>query len=96
MSEDSSELLAKLLRGETEYVVSHPGRSQYSAQGSGASACGLAALNCARLVLQNERNDGAGGEKVLNQILQREFSEVKPPRFYDDSIHSCGLFVGNP
>ena len=75
MSEVTPETIARLLQGETELVVSHPGRSQYSAPGSGASACGLAALNCARLVLQAER-DGVRGTGLLEHILKQEFSEV--------------------
>lgn len=75
MSEVTPETLARLLQGETELVVSHPGRSQYSAPGSGASACGLAALNCVRLVLQAER-DGVCGIELLEHILKQEFSEV--------------------
>lgn len=74
MSEVTPETLARLLQGETELVVSHPGRSQYSAPGSGASACGLAALNCVRLVLQAER-DGVCGIELLEHILKQEFSE---------------------
>lgn len=75
MSESMSDTLARLLEGETELVVSHPGRSQYSAGGSGASACGLAALNCARLVLQSE-HDGVHGTQLLERIAEQEFSEV--------------------
>ena len=86
MSVDASSILARLLRGETEYVVSHRGRSQYSAEGSGASACGLAVLNCARLVLQSERN-GTQCAKLLQKIVSQSFSEVCGPF----PVLHCGL-----
>ena len=36
----------KVISGEAdEYIVTHPGRSQYSQAGGGVSACGIAALN---------------------------------------------------
>jgi hypothetical protein len=76
MAADAPLILARLLRGETEYVVSHPGRSQYSAEGRGASACGLAVLNCARLVLQSEQN-GTQGAQLLQRMISQDFSEVK-------------------
>ena len=75
MSADSSEVIARLLRGGTEHVVSHHGRSQYSAGGSGMSSCGLAALNCALVVLQRELG-GASSEDILKGMLRRSFIEV--------------------
>ncbi|KAI0824763.1 hypothetical protein BC628DRAFT_1419870 [Trametes gibbosa] len=50
--EDAHATPLKILSGNIpEYVVTHRGQSQYSKAGGGVSACGLAALNCARLVL---------------------------------------------
>lgn len=74
MTEPAPDTLTAFLQGRTELVVSHPGRSQYSARGSGASACGLAALNCARLVLQSGQ-DAAAGYALLQRLLGREFLE---------------------
>lgn len=73
---DASDTIVELLQGGTEHVVSHPGRSQYSVQGGGASSCGLAALNCARLVLQNEQ-DFVTGHVLVQKVIERAFSEVR-------------------
>ena len=79
MSDNASETLSAFLQGETELVVSHPGRSQYSALGRGASACGLAVLNCARLVLQDGQRVG-NARALLERLLDRSFLEVSPDR----------------
>jgi hypothetical protein len=62
----------------SQYVVSFPGRSQYTAGGGGASACGLAALNCVRVVLGRER-DGLKGEELVYSIMGRETMEASTP-----------------
>jgi len=54
-------IILKILSGELT-VISH-GTSQY--QVGGVSACGLAALNCARIVLTAEQ-DGPKEENSLN------------------------------
>lgn len=69
-----SEPLTKILSGR-EHVVSFPGRSQYGPDGGGVSACGLAALNCARVILGKER-DGMRGEHILRDMMKRETAEV--------------------
>ncbi|KZT12603.1 uncharacterized protein LAESUDRAFT_739975 [Laetiporus sulphureus 93-53] len=57
-----------------EVVVSHAGRSQYSRIGGGVSACGLAALNCARVILDMERT-GLRNENIIREIMKRETLE---------------------
>lgn len=57
-----------------EVIVSHPGSSQYS-QGSGVSACGLAALNCVKVVLAKER-DGIRGTDLVEDLMSEKTTEV--------------------
>ncbi|KAM5540362.1 hypothetical protein V8D89_005820 [Ganoderma adspersum] len=65
----------RVLSGEaTEYVVTHPGRSQYSEAGGGVSACGLAALNCARIVL-GLHSAGLGPAHLVQELMKRKFLE---------------------
>jgi hypothetical protein len=64
--------LEELLNGQ-EQVVSYPDTSQYS-QG-GASACGLAAMNCVRLVLDLEHS-GILENELLRRLTQKKFVEV--------------------
>ena len=65
-------------------IVSYPNTSQYS-QG-GASACGLAAMNCVRMVL-NSDHEGIREEEILRLITQKDFVDVclsfpvNPPDF---------------
>lgn len=67
-------LIQRLLsEDDTEYAVVH-GRSQYSEQG-GASSCGIAALNCARIVLGRELT-GLRGEQLMLSILRPETFDV--------------------
>ncbi|KAI0089044.1 hypothetical protein BDY19DRAFT_1004995 [Irpex rosettiformis] len=58
---------------EREYVASHPGRSQYST--GGTSACGLAALNCARIILQSEMQGDRRREELLEMMTERKTCE---------------------
>lgn len=62
----------RILAGDLQ-VVSHRSASQYR-QGS-VSACGLAALNCARIILTAER-DGIHGRDLLRYILTQSTAEV--------------------
>ena len=66
----------------TEHVVSYDGTGQYSGDGMGASACGLAALNFARVAFSIEQG-GLQDSALLQALLARECSEVtsivKPP-----------------
>lgn len=62
----------------TQQVVSHAGVSQFQRSddsGTGRSACGLAALNCARTVFQKEEK-GIRGEQLLDEVLARETAEA--------------------
>ncbi|KAJ3555966.1 hypothetical protein NM688_g2287 [Phlebia brevispora] len=74
MAEDSLGAIEKALQGGEEYVVTFTGRSQYSSDGGGVSACGLAALNCTRLVLQHDQQ-GLRGLELLREITKRETFE---------------------
>ena len=58
-----------------EHVVSHDGISQYNRDGTGASACGLAALNFARIVFSMERS-GLRDTTLLQAVLARACAEV--------------------
>lgn len=58
-----------------EYVVTHPGQSQYTQAGGGVSACGLAALNCARIIL-GVHATGLGSAELVHELLERRFLEV--------------------
>ncbi|EGO18967.1 hypothetical protein SERLADRAFT_443513 [Serpula lacrymans var. lacrymans S7.9] len=66
--------LARNILLGSERVVSHPGTSQFAngAQGAGTSACGLAVLNFARLVFEQEKY-GAQNEDMLQIITSKRF-----------------------
>jgi hypothetical protein len=68
------ETVDRVLAG-IQQVVSFEGRSQYAAGGGGASTCGLAALNCARVILGRER-DGLKGEELVCSMMGRETMEA--------------------
>lgn len=69
---------SKILSGKIpEYVVTHPGQSQYTQAGGGASACGLAVLNCARLILGFHAT-GLGSDELVRELMQQRFLEVRP------------------
>ncbi len=74
-SSESSDVVEKILSGERELIASFHGRSQYSATGGGVSACGLAALNCARVILGKEKN-GLRGTAIIQYMMGRETLEV--------------------
>lgn len=68
----------KVVSGEApEYVVTHPGCSQYSQAGGGVSACGIAALNCARIVL-GLHAARLGHEQLVLELMRRQLLEVNP------------------
>jgi len=62
--EDIEDIVAEVLQGK-QRIISYPHTGQYGPDGTGRSACGLAALNCARILLKlhEERNvdDGVKG-----------------------------------
>lgn len=65
-------IILKILSGERT-VISH-GASQY--QVGGVSACGLAALNCARIVLTAEQ-DGPRGIDLLKFVTRVKTAQVR-------------------
>ena len=70
-----STIIDDILNGEiTNYIVAH-GRSQYSGSG-GPSACGLAAMNCARVVLQKELA-GIRGDALLGEMMKESTTDVR-------------------
>ncbi len=74
-SSPEAEIIHALAVGTiSSYVVSFAGNSQYSA-GGGMSSCGLAALNCARIILGKEQG-GPLGASLLSDILKRQTLEV--------------------
>ncbi|KAI0692273.1 hypothetical protein BC835DRAFT_1357920 [Cytidiella melzeri] len=73
IAQDLSETVRQVLRGERECIASHAGRSQYSA--GGMSACGLAALNCVRIVLQREQEGSTDRAALIQGLMQRETCE---------------------
>ena len=64
-------IIHRILSGERT-VISH-GASQY--QVGGVSACGLAALNCARIVLAAEQ-DGPKGIDLLKFVTRHKTAQV--------------------
>lgn len=68
----SLSVAARILGGQ-EYIATHYGTSQYSMGGS--SACGLACLNCVRIVLNAEAN-GITGDALLEYMLRRSMIEA--------------------
>src|SRR6266567_3595312 len=58
-----------------EHVLSHGGTSQYNRDGAGASACGLAALNFARIVFSIEQS-GLRDTDLLGAVLAHACAEV--------------------
>ena len=80
--EDSSAdaIILRILSGE-RVVISH-GTSQY--QLGGVSACGLAALNCTRIVLAAEQ-DGPKGRDLLKYVTKARTAQVRqvPDRVRD-------------
>jgi hypothetical protein len=61
----------------SESIVSFPGRSQYTPGGGGVSACGLAAMNFARIILSMFRQDEFDGRDLLSILQKQETSEVR-------------------
>jgi hypothetical protein len=82
------ELVKTILKGRQQ-VVSHSGTSQY-ATGSGLAACGLAALNCARIVLGRE-HAGVRDEALLRDVLSRETMEACQPTCSVPCISLCSI-----
>jgi len=73
---DTRAISHSVLVDGAEHVVSHDGTSQYNKGGTGASACGLAALNFARIAFLMEQ-DGLKDATLLQGVLARECAEVQ-------------------
>ncbi|KAH9022039.1 hypothetical protein EDB84DRAFT_1511139 [Lactarius hengduanensis] len=71
---DVPSITRSVLLDNAEHVVSHEGTGQYSRNGSGAAACGLAALNFARVVFLKEQ-EGLRDAPLLQAVLSRECAE---------------------
>ena len=76
-AKDSSadDIIHRILSGK-QTVIAH-GLSQY--QVGGVSACGLAALNCARIVLAAEK-DGPRGRDLLRYATKAKTAQVRGPK----------------
>ena len=71
---DSANLTHRLSIDSNAQFAVHVGQSQYSDNG-GASSCGIAAFNAARIVLGMEQS-GIRGDKLISKILTEETMEV--------------------
>jgi hypothetical protein len=71
---DAADVVRKIMHGE-EQIVSYDGSSQYAAQGAGSSACGIAALNCARVFFKKE-HEGLRDESLLKAMIARDTTDV--------------------
>ncbi|KAH9938297.1 uncharacterized protein B0H18DRAFT_9992 [Fomitopsis serialis] len=75
------------------HIVWYAGRGQYSENGGGESACGLASLNCARIVLgleqRRSRNGGPPDGDILDKMVQREITEeiLRPCSSWSQTAH---------
>ena len=85
----------------TEQVVSHEGTSQYNKDGSGTAACGLAALNFARVAFLKEQG-GLRNGALVQTVLSRECAEVSniTPQpsiasYPQETAAVCTLWSGN-
>jgi hypothetical protein len=74
-SSSTDTIVHRILSGERT-VISH-GASQY--QVGGVSACGLAALNCTRILLAAEQ-DGQKGIDLLKFVTRAKTAQVRDPR----------------
>jgi hypothetical protein len=73
---DTKAIVHSVLADGAEHVVSYGGTGQYSGDGIGASACGLAALNFARVAFSIEKG-GLQDAALLQAVLARECAEVR-------------------
>jgi hypothetical protein len=79
---------------DAEHVVSYGGTSQYNRDGTGASACGLAALNFARIVFSMEQS-GLQDTTILQAVLARACVEVRRRYCNPLSVHRLISSTGN-
>ncbi|KAF8465631.1 hypothetical protein DFH94DRAFT_857642 [Russula ochroleuca] len=71
---DIEGITRSILVDGVERVLSYGGTGQYNRDGTGASACGLAALNFARIVFSMEQG-GLQNTDLLQAVLARECAE---------------------
>ena len=83
-------IIPRILSGERT-VISH-GISQY--QVGGVSACGLAALNCTRIVLSAEQ-DGPKGTDLLEFVIKAKTARVRSQAVLAISLQFTYIFPGN-
>lgn len=81
LNNDIKEFFRSIFVDGAERVVSYDGVSQYSRDGTGASACGLAALNFARIVFSMEQG-GLQDTVLLQAVLARGCVEVRRLQVY--------------
>jgi hypothetical protein len=101
---DTKAISRSILLDGAEQVFSYGGTSQYNKDGTGTSACGLAALNFARIVFSIEQG-GLQDTALVQTVLARECAEVR--RLYvvplypsssfspKETIAICALWSGN-
>ena len=73
---DPNTISRSILERGIEHVVSYDGTSQYNREGTGAAACGLAALNFARIVFLMEQANLPDIPR-LQAVLSRKCAEVR-------------------
>ncbi|KAH9955863.1 hypothetical protein BC827DRAFT_1158069 [Russula dissimulans] len=73
-SMDTKAIAHSVLMDGSERVVSYGGTGQYNGDGAGTAACGLAALNFARVVFSIEQG-GLQDTALLQAVLARECAE---------------------
>jgi hypothetical protein len=73
---DTKAIAHSVLMDGSERVVSYGGTGQYNGDGAGTAACGLAALNFARVVFSIEQG-GLQDTALLQAVLARECAEVR-------------------
>ena len=77
MQQSISPIVRSVLGG-TEEIVCHDGTQQYGDSGrgiTGTSACGLAALNFARVIFQKEREIGRN-EELIQVVIAKQTVHV--------------------
>jgi len=74
----SKDATVRNVLGGTEEIVCHPRTHQYGASGrgiTGVSACGLAALNFARIIFEKEQASGRG-EDLIEAVIASQTVHV--------------------
>jgi hypothetical protein len=80
-----STLIRQILsKSQEDTVISYAGTSQYSVGGTGTAACGLAAMNFARVVFDKEQQRTTSSDPLvfLTNVLSRQTTEVADPSMH--------------